>query len=98
LRHATLDFARLLPHIDTYPEYKPHITLAYLKADSDWQTYVEPLSERLRGASVGAKGLTMGTRPSYTRLARLGLQRFLLCFQPQSGRLVEFEHCVGQLL
>jgi 2'-5' RNA ligase len=30
---------RLLPHIDTYPDYKPHITLAYLKADSDWQAY-----------------------------------------------------------
>jgi hypothetical protein len=43
-----------------YPEYKPHITLEYLKADSDWQSYVEPLSERLRGASVKAEGLNYG--------------------------------------
>lgn len=50
---------RLLPHIDTYPEYKPHITLAYLKADSDWQAYVEPLSQRLRKA-VTTKGLNYG--------------------------------------
>jgi hypothetical protein len=44
-------------YIDTYPDYKPHITLAYLKADSGWQAYVEPLSDRLRGASVKAVGL-----------------------------------------
>jgi hypothetical protein len=31
-----------------------------LKADSDWQAYVEPLSERLRGKAVKAKDLNYG--------------------------------------
>lgn len=26
---------QLLPHVDTYPEYKPHITLAYVEATED---------------------------------------------------------------
>jgi hypothetical protein len=47
-------------HLDTFPDYKPHITLAYLKADSDWQAHVEPLSERLRGTSVNVTGLNYG--------------------------------------
>jgi 2'-5' RNA ligase len=51
---------RLLPHIDTHAEYLPHITLAYLKADCDWQAYVRPLSDRLRGMSVNAVGVNYG--------------------------------------
>jgi hypothetical protein len=31
-----------------------------LKADSDWQAYVEPLSARLRGTKVTAKGINYG--------------------------------------
>jgi len=33
----------LLPHIDTHPEYKPHVTLAYVKAEhaDQWQWVLE---------------------------------------------------------
>ena len=50
----------LPPHIDTYPDCKPHITLAYLKADSDWQAYVEPLSARLRGKADAGRAASPG--------------------------------------
>ncbi|HEY0108083.1 MAG TPA: hypothetical protein VGB67_00560 [Fibrella sp.] len=51
---------RMLPHINTFPTYKPHITLAYVKASSDWQNYVNALNERYAGQTVGYKGVNYG--------------------------------------
>ena len=35
---------RQLPHIGTFPAYRPHITLAYLKPDADVAGYVDTLN------------------------------------------------------
>jgi hypothetical protein len=51
---------RLLPHIDTFPQYKPHITLAYVKNTSDWTTYISPLEDKLKGIEVRITGLNYG--------------------------------------
>lgn len=55
-------FARLslLPHINTFDSYKPHLTLAYVKADSDWQAYVATLNAKLAGQPVAALGINYG--------------------------------------
>lgn len=51
---------RFLPHIDTFPEYKPHITLAYVSDKSDYQSYIETLNEELTGELVKVVGLNYG--------------------------------------
>lgn len=51
---------RFLPHIDTFPEYKPHVTLAYVKAESDWQSYVEALNEKYADSSLRAEAINYG--------------------------------------
>lgn len=51
---------RLLPHIDTFPEYRPHITLAYLKPDADIAGYVDTLNRRLALMQVPVTGLNHG--------------------------------------
>ena len=43
---------RFLPHIDTFIDYKPHITLAYVKNTAEWQDHVEALNERFAGQKV----------------------------------------------
>ena len=49
---------RLLPHIDTFPDYKPHMTLAYVKAEatSEW---VESL-QTLVGQGIQVHGINYG--------------------------------------
>lgn len=66
LAHARLQY---LPHVNTFPEYKAHITLAYVKNGEAedmhgpydivmaWQA---ELSEALTGKSVTALGLNLG--------------------------------------
>jgi hypothetical protein len=51
---------RLLPHIDTFPSYRPHITLAYLKPDGDVAGYVDTLNRRLALMQVPVLGLNYG--------------------------------------
>lgn len=51
---------RLLPHIDTFGEYHPHLTLAYVKAESDWQKYVDQLNDRYAGESIESIALNFG--------------------------------------
>ena len=55
--HARL---QLLPHIDTFPEYRPHITLAYLKPDADVAGYVDTLNRRLALMQVKCTGINYG--------------------------------------
>ena len=50
----------LLPHINTFGEYKPHITLAYVKASADWVGYVGELDKKFRGQFVAVKGVNLG--------------------------------------
>lgn len=51
---------RLLPHIDTFDEYRPHVTLAYVKASSDWNKYIEDLNFKFGGAEVEALAINYG--------------------------------------
>lgn len=51
---------RRLPHIDTFADYRPHITLAYVKSSCDWQRYVNELNERLANTEVAVTGLNYG--------------------------------------
>lgn len=50
----------LLPHINTFGEYKPHLTLAYVKSSSDWQQYVKDLNFKFGGAEIEVVGLNYG--------------------------------------
>lgn len=51
---------RFLPHIDTFPEYKPHITLAYVKDSANWQEYVTLLNDKYAGKSVKPVSINYG--------------------------------------
>lgn len=51
---------RLLPHIDTFQEYNPHITLAYVKDSSGWQEYINLLNEKYGGKTIQAKNINYG--------------------------------------
>lgn len=53
--HQRLSF---LPHINTHPEYKPHVTLAYVKRGHE--SLAVKLSKRLIGASLPTMGLDYG--------------------------------------
>lgn len=52
---------RLLPHVDTFPTYQPHITLAYIKKDEALlETYLDLLNTRFAGKSVDPKDINYG--------------------------------------
>jgi hypothetical protein len=52
---------KMLPHIDTFPDYKPHITLAYIKGnDALRDKHISALNERLAGQPIAAIGLDYG--------------------------------------
>src|SRR5882672_4961494 len=52
---------RILPHIDTFPDYLPHITLAYIKQDEDILSEVELLlNSRLAGKKMKVVGVNYG--------------------------------------
>lgn len=52
------DRLRLLPHVDTFPQYKPHMTLAYVNgpATTEWVEALQPLT----GQGVRVLGLNYG--------------------------------------
>lgn len=51
----------LLPNIQTFPEYKPHITIAYLKKDEHARNiFIEDLKNTLVGKELKIKGLNYG--------------------------------------
>ncbi len=51
----------LLPHIQTFSEYKPHITLAYVKPDVKIaDKWVKALDSKLAGTRVGTLGINYG--------------------------------------
>lgn len=53
----------LLPHVNTHSEYKPHITLAYIKKDADVEKWVGALSKKYTGQIVATKGINYGDAP-----------------------------------
>jgi 2'-5' RNA ligase len=55
------DRLRMLPHINTYPDYEPHITLAYIKKDETLRDgYLDLLNTRFKGKTVKTVGLNYG--------------------------------------
>lgn len=63
--HARLSY---LPHVDTFPEYRAHVTLAYVKdqpAGVDWarttaEAWVRALQSALRDAPLPVTGIDYG--------------------------------------
>ncbi len=52
---------RFLPHIDTYPEYRAHISLAYIKKDEQLRDkLLRELNGRFAGKQVQTKDLNYG--------------------------------------
>lgn len=54
--HARLS---LLPHIDVFPAYRPHITLAYVRKAAPWREYAEKLTNRFASQIVKVGALTL---------------------------------------
>lgn len=55
--HAKLE---LLPHINTFPEYKPHMTIAYIKKDDKVLEYLLHELKSLEWSEVKAKWINYG--------------------------------------
>lgn len=53
----------LLPHIQTFSEYKPHLTLAYVSKDADVDKWVDALGAAYNGKTIKAKGINYGDKP-----------------------------------
>jgi 2'-5' RNA ligase len=59
---------KFLPHIDGFPEYKPHVTLAYVKngpSDVEWarnirEKWVMSLATKLTGTALPTLGIDYG--------------------------------------
>ncbi len=57
----------LLPHINTFSEYIPHITLAYVKHDDEIRDkWVFSLNKRYEGQMVQTRGINYGDLPEET--------------------------------
>jgi hypothetical protein len=50
---------RFLPHVDTFLDYRPHVSLAYVHAD-DRDSAVATLSDSLVGLTLAARGVNYG--------------------------------------
>lgn len=59
------DRLSLLPHVNTFTEYDPHVTLAYVKNDPDIvQKWVKALRTELAGMRLNAIGINYGDLPN----------------------------------
>lgn len=55
---------KFLPHIDTFPGFKAHITLAYIKKDEDYRNrIISQLDSELEGKRLKVLNLNYGDRP-----------------------------------
>lgn len=50
----------LLPHLNTFSEYHPHITLAYITDKADVEKWVKVLGKKYNGQVVATNGLNYG--------------------------------------
>ncbi|WP_407107253.1 phage portal protein [Rhodococcus aetherivorans] len=53
----------LLPHIQTFSEYKPHLTLAYVSKDAAIDDWLDHLGTAYNGKTIKAKGINYGDLP-----------------------------------
>lgn len=53
----------LLPHVSTFSDYTPHITLAYINHDVDPEKWVKPLGKKYNGQKVATRGINYGDLP-----------------------------------
>lgn len=53
----------LLPHINTFSTYKPHMTLAYIKKEADLGKWLTSLNEQYAGKELKVTGLNYGDLP-----------------------------------
>lgn len=56
----------LLPHINTFSEYNPHMTLAYIKKEADVNKWVKILGEQYNGKTIKTKEINYGDLPKDT--------------------------------
>ena len=56
--HARLE---LLPHVNTYLEYRPHLTLAYVKREAK-DRWLSELGDQLNGTTLTVKNIDYGKR------------------------------------
>jgi 2'-5' RNA ligase/phage gp29-like protein len=68
----------LLPHIQTFSEYHPHITLAYVSKDADIDDWVDYLGTAYNGKTVKATGLNYGDKPEPKKASTLLAQAMRL--------------------
>jgi phage portal protein BeeE/2'-5' RNA ligase len=61
----------LLPHIQTFSEYKPHMTLAYVKKDSDVDKWVKALGAAYNGKEIMVSGINYGDEPGISKTVSL---------------------------
>lgn len=55
------DRLRLLPHIDTFPNYRPHITLAYVKAEAQ-DKWIDALNDEFAGTTHKITNINLGSK------------------------------------
>lgn len=53
----------LLPHIQTFSEYRPHVTLAYVSKDADVDDWVDYLGSVYNGKTIKSVGINYGDAP-----------------------------------
>lgn len=53
----------LLPHVNTFSEYMPHITLAYIKKEVDPEKWIKPLNKKYKGQKIATKSINYGDLP-----------------------------------
>ncbi|MEI4745890.1 2'-5' RNA ligase family protein [Rhodococcus erythropolis] len=66
----------LLPHIQTFSEYKPHITLAYVNKDADIDDWVDYLGTAYNGKTVKATDVNYGDEPDKPKTTKASAQVF----------------------
>lgn len=63
--HEAHDRLSLLPHVNTFSKYNPHVTIAYVKNDPDTvQKWVKALNQVIPGMRLSATGLNYGDAPA----------------------------------
>jgi len=57
------DRLTLLPHINTFSEYKPHMTLAYINKEADLGKWLTSLNSEYAGKELSVNGINYGDLP-----------------------------------
>ncbi len=57
----------LLPNAETFSEYKPHMTLAYIRKDADLGKWIQNLGTAYNGKELATDGIDYGDLPESTK-------------------------------